>query len=632
MGNHDDRSANSATQNGVYYGTSSTLPTGWRGRAAMPSGTEAYYSFDYGNIHFVVLDSHDSDRSVGSSMLTWLEQDLAATTQDWIIAFWHHPPYSKGGHDSDLELRLVEMRENVVPILDDYGVDLTLTGHSHDYERSFLLDGHYGDSSTLLPSMKVDGGDGREDGDGAYHKPVLGPDPHSGTVHTVSGTSGRLNCGPLDHPAIYIAHCMLGSFVLDIDDQRLDAKFLDDGGQVQDYYTILKGCIEDPDDDEVCNGADNCPDDPNPGQEDADSDGAGDACDPCPDDPDDDIDGDGLCGDVDNCPSIPNVPQADGDSDGVGDICDICPVDPDNDQDADGVCGEVDNCPAAANAGQADSDLDGAGDACDNCPLDPMDDIDGDGVCGDVDNCPVVPNPSQADSDSDGIGDACDANDNDNDGVSNMMDCAPDSSGVSSIPQPIGATLTLDKTSGGTLAWARSPQGHTTNVYRGLQDTSLPFSLGPVCFDPENPTTQSIDSQPVSTGTLLYYLLTARNMCGGQWRRARQRGCRAFGDLAMSRSDQGQRLRRCAGPRGQLPGGRQRGSVGHRSGFRRRRLRQLPGRSQSDAVRPQRRWQGRPVRGSRRRLRWRAGLHRQLPGHVQRHPGRHGRRRRRRRV
>ena len=67
-----------------------------------------------------------------------------------------------------------------------------LAGHSHSYERSFLIDGHYGLSGTFQESMKVDGGDGREDGDGAYQKDGLGWDPHAGTVHQVSGSSGKL--------------------------------------------------------------------------------------------------------------------------------------------------------------------------------------------------------------------------------------------------------------------------------------------------------------------------------------------------------------------------------------------------------------------------------------------------------
>ena len=134
----------------------------------MPSGTEAYYSFDWGNIHFVALDSHDTDRSapanpasnvcppgVGGAMYQWLCADLAATDQDFIIAFWHHPPYTKGSHDSDNAADsagiMKEMRERFLPVLDAYGVDLVLTGHSHSYERSVLLHDHYGVSSTLQP-------------------------------------------------------------------------------------------------------------------------------------------------------------------------------------------------------------------------------------------------------------------------------------------------------------------------------------------------------------------------------------------------------------------------------------------------------------------------------------------------
>src|SRR6188472_4310919 len=48
----------------------------------VPSGTEKYYSFDYGRIHFIALDSMTSSRAPGSPMLTWLQSDLASTTQD----------------------------------------------------------------------------------------------------------------------------------------------------------------------------------------------------------------------------------------------------------------------------------------------------------------------------------------------------------------------------------------------------------------------------------------------------------------------------------------------------------------------------------------------------------------------
>jgi hypothetical protein len=77
LGNHDAKSANSITQSGVYYDIF-TLPTRAQAGGVM-SGTEAYYSFDYANIHFVCLDSHDSDRSPEGAMMQWLKADLAAT-------------------------------------------------------------------------------------------------------------------------------------------------------------------------------------------------------------------------------------------------------------------------------------------------------------------------------------------------------------------------------------------------------------------------------------------------------------------------------------------------------------------------------------------------------------------------
>jgi len=239
LGNHDGQSADSSTLTGPYYDIFDLPNAGQAGGLA--SGTEAYYSFDWGNVHFVVLDSHDTYRLVGGPMMTWLAADLAATTQDWVVAFWHHPPYSKGIHDSDLESQLAEMRENALPILDDFGVDLTLTGHSHDYERSFLIEGHYGDSTTFVAGMKVDGGDGRPGGDGAYNKPSTGPLPHSGIVHTVAGSSGKITGGPLDHPAMFTSLNVLGSLVLDVNGPRIDASFVDSTGTVRDSFSLTKG-------------------------------------------------------------------------------------------------------------------------------------------------------------------------------------------------------------------------------------------------------------------------------------------------------------------------------------------------------------------------------------------------------
>jgi len=239
FGNHDAGSASSTPPEGVFYDIF-TLPA--NGEAGgLPSGTEAYYSFDYANIHFICLNSHDIPRTATGPMNTWLQQDLQNNSREWAIAFWHHPPYSKGSHNSDTEGRMVEMRENSVPILENGGTDLVLSGHSHSYERSFLLDGHYGTSGTLNNSMIKDGGDGREDGDGAYFKPTPGPASHEGTVYVVAGSSGKTSGGPLNHPAMYVSLNTLGSVVVDVYRNRMDLTFLDDNGDRQDYFTMFKG-------------------------------------------------------------------------------------------------------------------------------------------------------------------------------------------------------------------------------------------------------------------------------------------------------------------------------------------------------------------------------------------------------
>ena len=134
------------------------------------------------------------------------------------------------------------MRQNALPILEDAGVDLVLSGHSHSYERSFLIDGHYGHSSTLQPSMILDGGDGRPAGDGAYRKPSSGLSPHEGAVYTVAGSSGKTSGGSLDHPVMFVSLDVLGSLVLDVQANRLDATFLRSTGVVADTFTLEKGC------------------------------------------------------------------------------------------------------------------------------------------------------------------------------------------------------------------------------------------------------------------------------------------------------------------------------------------------------------------------------------------------------
>ena len=242
LGNHDAMSVSTSSQSGPYYDVFSLPRHGEAG--GLPSGTEAYYSFDRGHVHFVCLDSMDSDRTATGAMMTWLQADLAAANSNWLVAFFHHPPYTAGSHHSDNPLdsggRMIDMRQVALPILEAAGVDLVLSGHSHSYERSFLLDGHYGPSTSLSPGMVRDRGDGNAAGDGAYAKASTGGAPNQGAVYVVAGSAAATGGGVLNHPTMHVSLNHLGSFVLDIDGDRLDARFLGLSG-IEDEFSLVKG-------------------------------------------------------------------------------------------------------------------------------------------------------------------------------------------------------------------------------------------------------------------------------------------------------------------------------------------------------------------------------------------------------
>jgi hypothetical protein len=236
IGNHEGRSSFSDSQTGPYF-EGYVLPT--QGEAGgLASGTEAYYSFDYANAHFISLDSHQSSREPGDAMLSWLEADLAATEQEWVIAFWHHPPYTKGSHDSDTEYRHVEMRENALPILEAAGVDLVFGGHSHIYERSYLLDGAYETPSTA--SGILNNGSGNPASDGAYEK-APGGQANDGAIYVVAGHGGTSVGGAGNHPLMAFSEVENGSVLVDVHENRLSLRNVRKDGIVTDRATLIKG-------------------------------------------------------------------------------------------------------------------------------------------------------------------------------------------------------------------------------------------------------------------------------------------------------------------------------------------------------------------------------------------------------
>ena len=239
MGNHEGYTSRGKTGIGPYYDAYITPTKGEAG--GVPSGKESYYSYDYGRAHFIVLNSHDLDRSPSAAMAQWLREDLAKTSlkkTDWLIAFWHHPPYTKGSHDSDKEKQLIEMREHIMPILESSGVDLVLTGHSHIYERSMLIDGAY-DTPTTAENHVLDDGDGNPKGDGSYKKSP-GLTPNQGTVQIVTGHGGTgLRRGGYS-PVMKRSILQNGSTLVQISGNILKTTMLNYRGEVVDEFQIDK--------------------------------------------------------------------------------------------------------------------------------------------------------------------------------------------------------------------------------------------------------------------------------------------------------------------------------------------------------------------------------------------------------
>lgn len=231
----------------------------------VPSNVKNYYSFDVGDVHFISLDSYGMDNGNTTKMYdtsgaqaTWLKADLAANTKKWTVAYFHHPPYTKTSHTSDTELDLVAVRERFIRILERNGVDLVLCGHSHGYERSYLLKGFYNtyaspllDANFNATSHTATGNlqNAKYDGSGSLSCPYTynsGLYNH-GSMYIVSGSAGQLGGTTTGYPqdCMYYSNVANGGCLyFEVDSNRLDVKFVSyttaPTPVIRDQFTIFK--------------------------------------------------------------------------------------------------------------------------------------------------------------------------------------------------------------------------------------------------------------------------------------------------------------------------------------------------------------------------------------------------------
>ena len=151
-GNHDSRPSNG---DGKAYLDLFELPRNGA-TTSFPDHAERYYSFDYGPVHFIALDTEFTflDPARQAEQLRWLAADLASTTQPWKIAFLHRAPYSSGGENGSSP----DVRAAFGPLFERYGVDLVLAGHEHNYERTVPLRESTVATDKFVPYVVTGGG------------------------------------------------------------------------------------------------------------------------------------------------------------------------------------------------------------------------------------------------------------------------------------------------------------------------------------------------------------------------------------------------------------------------------------------------------------------------------------------
>jgi len=196
LGNHDYTDGSGLNEYLNYF----TLP-GAGVDTSGTSGSERYYDFIRGPVHFFAIDSEGALNSASDKMaqMNWLEAQLAASNAPWQVVYFHHAPYSSAtNHGSTTAMQWPFAA---------WGADAVIAGHDHTYER-ILADGIV---------YFVNGLGGHSIGN--YTTPVSGP---------VSGSRVRYNGD-------------YGAMRVDASDIAITFEFINVSGSIIDTYTIEAG-------------------------------------------------------------------------------------------------------------------------------------------------------------------------------------------------------------------------------------------------------------------------------------------------------------------------------------------------------------------------------------------------------
>jgi hypothetical protein len=214
IGNHEDDSSEGFNGYMSHFGLSQT-----------------YYSFNYQNTHFLVMDTDRNVYSSGSPQYNFVVSDLQSASQnpsiDWIIVYLHKFMYTSPSEES----AFTSLRSTYHPIFQQYGVDLVLQGHQHNYQRTFPI--KYNTNNPSDPTKTSTNLNDYSDTEGQ--------------IFAIVGTGGQ-NFDPFSGKANFVVSQQNSKFgMLDVtitnDGSRLEGKYYTNDGDLFDQFSISKANV-----------------------------------------------------------------------------------------------------------------------------------------------------------------------------------------------------------------------------------------------------------------------------------------------------------------------------------------------------------------------------------------------------
>jgi predicted phosphodiesterase len=190
--------------------------------------TNQYYSFNYQNIHFLVL-STERPYTKGSQQYAFAENDLAKASANpaikWLVVYYHKLAYSSS---TTSPIAIPGLRDALHPLFDKYHVDIVLQGHHHAYERTYPI--KYNAATPSSPIVTV-----RQASN--YHDPA-------GEIFLTVGAAGA-NIDLFGAKKSYSVMQYRGHGFLDMaftnGGTTLKATFYANDGSIKDQFTLTKG-------------------------------------------------------------------------------------------------------------------------------------------------------------------------------------------------------------------------------------------------------------------------------------------------------------------------------------------------------------------------------------------------------